>query len=83
MEATIYNDEYSKSGSIVVEHNMILHNLGYRVMNLRSSSIVTSTIPTMWIDELKSMMEGTQQNANKWVVLTTEVKEFTNKGNES
>ena len=29
-KATIYNDESSKSGSRVVEHNTILRNLGYR-----------------------------------------------------
>ena len=49
IEATIYNDESSKSGSSVVEHNTIFHNLGYRGMNLRFSSKyqVTSTIPTI------------------------------------
>ena len=30
IEATIYNDESSKSGSCVVENNTILHKLGYR-----------------------------------------------------
>ena len=30
IEATIYNDESSKSGSRVVEHNTILRNLGYK-----------------------------------------------------
>ena len=30
IEATIYNDKYSKSGSCVVEHNTILRNLGYK-----------------------------------------------------
>ena len=30
IEATIYNDESSKSGSSVIEHNTILSNLGYR-----------------------------------------------------
>ena len=30
IEATIYNDESSKSGSCVTEHNIILHNLGYK-----------------------------------------------------
>ena len=30
IEATIYNDESSKYGSCVSEHNTILHNLGYR-----------------------------------------------------
>ena len=29
IEATIYNDESSKSGSCVGEHNTILRNLGY------------------------------------------------------
>ena len=30
IEATIYNDEFSKFGSCVVEHNIILCNLGYK-----------------------------------------------------
>ena len=30
IEATIYNDESSKSGKCVGEHNKILCNLGYR-----------------------------------------------------
>ena len=30
IEATIYNDESSKYGSCVGEHNTILHNLGYK-----------------------------------------------------
>ena len=30
IEATIYNDESSKYGSNVIEHNKILRNLGYR-----------------------------------------------------
>ena len=60
IKATIYNDESSISRSTVTEHTEILFNLGYRDMNLRSSSksIVTNTIPTMRICELKSNMEG-------------------------
>ena len=74
-----------KSESSVAEHNKILCNLGYRGMNLMysSKSIVTGTNPTMWIDELKSNIEGIQQNVNEWVVPTIEAKEFTNKGSES
>ena len=30
IEATIYNDESSKSGSCVTDHNIILRNLGYK-----------------------------------------------------
>ena len=30
IEATIYNDESSKSGSCVTDHNTVLHNLGYK-----------------------------------------------------
>ena len=30
IEATIYNDESSKSGSCVTNHNIVLRNLGYR-----------------------------------------------------
>ena len=30
VEATIYNDESSKSGSCVTDRNIVLHNLGYR-----------------------------------------------------
>ena len=30
IEATIYNDESSKSGSCVTDHNTILRNLGYK-----------------------------------------------------
>ena len=30
IEATIYNDESSKSGGCVTEHNIILRNLGYK-----------------------------------------------------
>ena len=30
IEATIYNDESWKSGSCVTDHNIILHNLGYK-----------------------------------------------------
>ena len=85
IEATIYNDDSSKSESCVTEHNTILHNLGYKGMNLRSSykSMITSTIPTMWIYELKSNMEGTQQNVSEWLMLTSEENEFTNMSRES
>ena len=31
IEATIYNDESSKSGNYVDDHNIILGNLGYKI----------------------------------------------------
>ena len=65
IKTTIYNDESSKYRNSVVEHSKILHNLGYRCRNLRSLSTVTSTIPTMWIDVLKSNLERTQQIVNQ------------------
>ena len=30
IKATIYSDESSKSGSCVTDHNIVLHNLGYK-----------------------------------------------------
>ena len=30
IEATIYNDESSKSGSCLTDHNIVLRNLGYK-----------------------------------------------------